>query len=185
MTGVPSNPCHRPRTRARTTPVPNRCRTAVCPIATITRGRTERSCSTRYGRQAASSSALGRRFPGGRHFTELVMNALDRRMPASRSASSRIFPAAPWKGLPARSSARPGASPIRKRRACEGPSPGTAWVRERWSAHSSHARIRRARPESSCGRRGGCAIAAANRRLAIKRCPALSPRNRGGPRSAR
>src|SRR5579863_890036 len=49
-------------------------------------------------------------------------------MPASSSARSRICPAGPTNGLPARSSLSPGCSPTSIIGACAGPSPNTVWV---------------------------------------------------------
>ena len=43
------------------------------PSVTITFGLMISICSSRYGAHAASSSGLGSLFPGGLHFTTLVM----------------------------------------------------------------------------------------------------------------
>src|SRR5258708_9178378 len=49
-------------------------------------------------------------------------------MPASFNARSRIWPAGPTNGLPARSSLSPGCSPTSMIDADCGPSPNTVWV---------------------------------------------------------
>src|SRR4051794_17475802 len=57
-------------------------------------------------------------------------------MPASSSAASRIPPAGPTNGSPARSSRSPGCSPTSITRAEVGPDPKTVWVPDRHRAQA-------------------------------------------------
>lgn len=72
------------------------------------------------------------------------MNTRLRDRRAAARPVSRIRPADPTNGRPDASSDRPGASPMKKRGAPTGPSPGTACVRPTWSRHNVHERTRSA-----------------------------------------
>src|SRR5262249_10877865 len=78
---------------------------------------------------------LGALFPGGRHFTTLVMKTLLLSSPIDAKSSVRNLPAAPTKGRPSWSSLSPGPSPTNMTSAPIGPSPRTACDRPCCSSH--------------------------------------------------
>lgn len=101
----------------------------VLPRVTMILGRTRPICAASHSQQAAISSFVGTRFPGGRHFTTLVMYTSSRLIPALSKILVRSWPAGPTKGPPVWSSTSPGASPISIRTVGARPSPNTTWVR--------------------------------------------------------
>src|SRR5207247_1862685 len=103
----------------------NRLR-AVTPRRTTREGFSASISRRRYWWQLSASPLLGRLFPGGLHFTMLVMNTSSLESPAWLSIPSSLFPAVPTKGLPDWSSLPPGASPTSMTPDLPDPSPGTA-----------------------------------------------------------
>jgi hypothetical protein len=123
---------------------------AISPTAITALGLMAFSWSRRYRLQTAFSSALGSRFPGGRHFTVFVMNTSSLVRPASASSPSKTSPASPTKGSPVWSSCSPGASPTSMTSTSWSPRrPGTVFVRDSERRHSSHRAIRSAMASSS------------------------------------
>ena len=100
----------------------------ILPRHTITVGFIIFNCSRRYPMQASSSSGLGSRLLGGRHFKILAMYASSLESPIASRYLSRSFPDAPTKGSPCSSSLFPGASPIKSIFAFALPEPKTTFV---------------------------------------------------------
>src|ERR1700689_3249830 len=121
-------PCSKPKTDL----------AAVLPSARTSGERTTRNCSLNQGRQAASSSRVGVRLAGGRHFTTLVTKHCARASPTSSWMSwKRSRPLRPMKGSPPSSSSRPGASPMTISAGPGGPEPTTT----RWRVSQSTQRV--------------------------------------------
>ena len=90
--------------------VPIECR----PSVTIRIGLISAIWRSRYSLQAAISSGIGSRLPGGRCLTMFVMNTSSRLRPARPSISVSSLPAGPTNGLPWASSWKPGPSPTNR-----------------------------------------------------------------------
>ncbi|KAG1373550.1 hypothetical protein G6F59_018487 [Rhizopus arrhizus] len=122
MTGIstPSSvlsACTRPRRLPMVAAVPSSVCAAKRPSTRMRSGFSKAICRIRYGLQAAISSGLGLRLPGGRHLITLVMNtSVSRLMPTAASMASSNWPDRPTKGWPCRSSCAPGASPTTSQR---------------------------------------------------------------------
>jgi len=105
------------------------------PRVTTSFGRMIEICLAKYGVQVSISRGLGWRFPGGLHFTTLVMKTCSLENPICDKSVSSNLPAAPTKGSPLRSSDLPGASPTNIIRPVRLPTPGTAFLRDFQSGH--------------------------------------------------
>src|SRR5487761_1596418 len=121
-------PCSKPKTDE----------AAVLPCASTSGERITRNCSLNHGRQAVSSSRVGVRLAGGRHFTTFVTKHSARESPTSSRISWKSSrPLRPMKGSPPSSSSRPGASPITINAGVVGPEPTTT----RWRLVASAQRV--------------------------------------------
>jgi hypothetical protein len=135
------------RTLLIVTTLPTSERAAVAPSATVSGGLiNSRSCSS-HQRQAVISPASGLlwmrllpRWTNLKCLTALVTYTVERSIPAFSSAASKIAPAGPTKGRPARSSWSPGCSPMNTIDASSGPSPKTVCVACLYRSHRVHTR---------------------------------------------
>ncbi len=98
------------------------------PRLTTMRGRASSRWRRRNGRHICTSLSEGGRLPGGRHGIRFVIRSWVRSSPMLASMRSRNWPVGPAKGLPAKSSSDPGASPTSTKPACGLPSENTRFV---------------------------------------------------------
>ncbi len=101
------------------------------PRGTMTLGSIILIWRLRYGLYASISSGRGSRFLGGLLFMMFVMYVSSLFQPISSISLSKSWPARPTKGLPARSSQKPGPSPIKRMSVSGSPSPKTRFDSKR------------------------------------------------------